>query len=142
MPPAGRVSPQRTRRRARDVLTMEVQTAVRRAFSSPELERRRDIWDMAVLGHCGKLDFTEITQPWLRQAAMDWASEDTPKRRGRKVTDVVQCHVHSLGRLSASLRLQRDDQGMDPTLLGRGDIVAFLNRLAHLGRVSKVIATR
>jgi integrase len=97
---------------------------------------------MAVYGHRGTLDFTAITQPWLRQAAMAWASEDAPKRRGRGATSTIQTHVYAFGMLSASLRLQRDDHGMDPAALGRADIVDFLNRLAHLealegdGRIS------
>jgi integrase len=125
-------TPSYPRREPCHELAAEVQTAVKRAFSSPELERRKDKWDMAIFGHRGTLDFTEITQPWLRQAAKDWASEDVPKRRGDGVTSTVQTLVRSLGMLSASLRLQRDDQGMDPTILGRADLVAFLNRLAHL----------
>jgi integrase len=140
VPPTRKASPLLTRRQPRDLLVVEVQTAVRRAFSSSELERRKDVWDMAHFGHRGKLHFTKITQPWLRQAAMEWASEDSPKRRGRGATSTIQTYVHSLVMLSASLRLQRDDQGMDPTRLGRPDIVAFLNRLAHLEGGGKISA--
>jgi hypothetical protein len=130
--PNRKASPQRIRRREPHVLAAEVQAAVRRAFSSPELERQKDKWDMVVFGHRGTLDFTEITQPWLRQAALDWASEDAPRRRGNGATDTIQAYLNSVAKLSASLRLQRDDHGTDPTLLGRRDIVAFLNRLAYL----------
>jgi integrase len=132
MPPDRKASPQHVRRREPRVLAADVRAAVRRAFSSPELERQKDKWDMVVFGHRGTLDFTGITQPWLRQAALDWASEDAPRRRGNGATAAIQTYLHSVARLSASLRLQRDDHGMDPTLLGRRDIVAFLNRLAHL----------
>src|SRR6266540_4352850 len=48
------------------VLAAAIQTAVRRAFSSPELERRKPTWDMSVFGHPGTLSFAKITQPWLR----------------------------------------------------------------------------
>jgi len=120
------------RRRECLVLADAVQTAVRRAFSSPELERHKDRWDMVVFGHTGMLDFTAITQRWLREAAKAWASEDSPRRRGKGATTVMQTHLQAFGMLSASLRLQRDDHGMDPAVLGRADIVAFLNRLAHL----------
>jgi integrase len=114
------------------VLAAEVQASVKRAFSSPALEQRKDVWDMSVFGHRGTLTFTRITQPWLRQAAKDWAAEDVAKRRGRGATVTVQAYLRSLELLSASLRLQRADQARDLTLLGRGDVVAFLNRLAHL----------
>jgi integrase len=119
-------------RQARYDLAAAVQIAVRRALSSPALERRKDIWDMAVYGHRGTLDFTKITQPWLRQAAKDWSSEDAPKRRGPGATNTIRDYIRALEMLSASLRSQRDDHGMNPTLLGRKDIEAFLNRLAYL----------
>ncbi len=87
---------------------------------------------MTLFGHHGTLDFTRITQPWLRRAAMDWASEEAPKRRGRAAANTIRVHIRALELLSTSLRLHRDDQGMDPSLLGRADIVAFLNRIAYL----------
>jgi hypothetical protein len=120
------------RRQACYDLAAAVQVAVRRALSSPTLERRKDVWDMAVYGHRGTLDFTKISQPWLRQAAMDWSSEDAPKRRGPGATNTIREYVRALEMLSASLRLQRGDHGMNLTLLGRKDIEGFLNRLAHL----------
>jgi integrase len=136
IPPSTRkASPQHVggrRQREPHVLAAQVQAAVRRAFSAPELERHKDKWDMVVFGHRGTLDFTGITQPWLKQAAMAWANEDTARRRGNGATTTIQTYVHAVGRLSASLQLQRADHGMDPTVLGRKDIVAFLNRLAHL----------
>ena len=127
------------------VLAAAIQTAVRRAFSSPELERRKPTWDMSVFGHPGTLSFAKITQPWLRQAVMDWAVEELPNRRGRNATATLQATVNSLELLSASLRLQRDDQGANPTRLGRVDLVAFLNRLAYLhgdGRLSAYLRCR
>jgi integrase len=129
---SGQAGPPQPHRQHCHVLAAEVQTSVKRAFSSPDLEQRKDVWDMSVFGHRGTLNFTRITQPWLRQAAKDWAAEDVAKRRGRGATVTVQAYLKSLEMLSASLRLQRADQGMDLALLGRVDLVAFLNRLAHL----------
>jgi integrase len=63
---------------------------------------------------------------------MEWSSEEAPKRRGRAAANTIRVHLRSLELLSASLRLHRDDQGMDPSLLGRVDVVAFLNRMDHL----------
>jgi integrase len=45
-----------------------------------------------------------------------------------------------LAELSQSLRLGRVDHGTDPTVLGRGDIVAFTNRLAHKQRTGTISA--
>src|SRR6266511_3395321 len=98
-----------------------------------------------LVGHPGTLSFAKITQPWLRQAVMDWAVEELPNRRGRNATATLQATVNSLELLSASLRLQRDDQGANPTRLGRVDLVAFLNRLAYLhgdGRLSAYLRCR
>jgi hypothetical protein len=57
--------------------------AVRRSLSSPELEQRRDRWDLG-LGGRGRI--TVIAQPWLREAAKHWVLEDLPLHRGRQAT--------------------------------------------------------
>jgi integrase len=63
---------------------------------------------------------------------MDWAAETMPTRQGRNATVTLQATVKSLELLSASLRRQRADHGMEPTLVDRADLVAFLNRLGQL----------
>lgn len=100
--------------------------------ATPEAERRKERWNLAVFGHRDTLDFTGISQPWLRQAAMAWAFDYLPRVRGRGMAGRVQVQVDGLGRLSDSLRLQRDDHGLHPTALGRSDVTAFCNRLAYL----------
>ena len=57
--------------------------------------------------------------------------EELPLRRGPNVVGVLRDHVNSIGVLGNSLRLHRPDEGMHPAVLGRADIVAFLNRLKH-----------
>ena len=52
-------------------------------------------------------------------------------RRGPNVVSGLRDHVNSVGELGNSLRLHRADQGMNLAVLGRADIVAFLNRLKH-----------
>ena len=99
---------------------------------NPETERHKDVWNAVVFGHSGSLRFTEISQPWLREAAKAWSFNALPKRRGDGATGVIQTHVNSLARLSESLRLQRADHGDDVTAVTRDDITAFLNRLAYL----------
>ena len=86
-----------------------------------------------MLGHGRRrvIDFTGISQIWLREALKRWVAEELPTRRGDHATAILQDHVHRIGELSASLRLHRGDHGDDPRALGRGDIIAFLSRLKH-----------
>jgi integrase len=114
-------------------LAQDLQQAVLRAGTSPEDELRKDIWNTAVLGHGRRpvIDFTGISQAWLREALKRWVAEELPARRGDHATAILRDHVHRTGELSASLRLHHDDHGDDPRALARGDIIAFLSRLAH-----------
>jgi integrase len=102
----------------------------RLALADPAREQRADTWDLAVFGHPGRLSFTRITQPWLREAAKTWAAEELPRHRGGGATKVRE-KITAVARLSESLRC-RDDHGQDPGALGRPDIDAFLNRLGYL----------
>jgi integrase len=113
-----------------------------RAMSCPETEVGKDVWDLAVFGHSGTLDFTAITQRWLRQIATRWAADDLPRRRirpGRRTSGGlhVRHHIGCLARLSQSLR-QRPDRGEIPAALGRADMEAFLHRLSYLESVGKI----
>jgi hypothetical protein len=102
-------------------------------------EQAKDVWTMAVFGHEGRLVFTGISQPWLREAMKRWAAEDLPVRRGRSVTTAVKANVRSLAKLSESLRTHRPDRGLVPSKLARRDIEAFLHGLAYQeqdGRIS------
>jgi integrase len=122
-------------------------THARRGVSGPETETAKDIWDMALFGHGGRLSFTAISQPWLRQTAKIWAAADLPRRRGRSGGDKTRHYISSLALLSGSLR-QRPDRGEDPAALGRADIEAFLSRLSWLhaagtiSELTRVLACR
>jgi len=112
---------------------------VRRAFLDPESERVKDVWDLTAFGWRGRLDFTTISQGWLREAAKRWAADDLPHRRGKDGAGPVRAYVASLTAWSQSLRAVRPDRGNDPAVLGRADIEGFLHRLAYLesaGRLS------
>lgn len=114
------------------------QAAVARVASTPEAEQHKDVWNMGVFGHTGILDFTVVSQGWLRTAIKLWVAEELPKRRGDGVVGALRDYVASVRELSASLRSQRSDQGETAARLGRSDIVAFTNRLAHLEAIGKL----
>lgn len=122
-------------------------THARRGTSGPLAETVNDTWDMTLFGHRGRLSFTTISQPWLRQTAQLWAAADLPRRRGRSGGDKTRHHIASLALLSESLR-QRPDRGQDPSMLDRSDIEAFLARLAYLhtagtiSQLTRVLACR
>jgi integrase len=102
----------------------------RLAVSDPGSEQQRDVWDLPVFGHRGQLDFTGITQPWLREGAKRWAAHDLPRRRGSGAAGVREI-INAAARLSESLRA-RPDCGDQPAALSRRDIENFLARLAYL----------
>jgi integrase len=110
-------------------------------MSSPETEIDEDVWDLAVFGHNGTVDFTAITQRWLREIAKRWAADDLPRRRTRPGSynsgAHVRHHINCVARLSQSLR-QRPDRGEAPAALGRADMEAFLHRLSYLESTGKI----
>jgi integrase len=110
------------------------------ALSDPDREQAKDVWQLAVLGLPGRLDFTGLAQRWLREAAKRWAAEDLPLRRGQKAASTARDTINALAALSECLRLSRDDHGDDPAMLSRADIVAFLTRLAHLQHTGQMTA--
>jgi integrase len=116
-------------KRARSVLASFARDA-RRALADPGVEQHKDIWELAVFGHPGRLSFTKITQPWLADAAKRWAAEQLPQHRGSGASR-VRGKINNVGLLSEHLA-RRPDHGLDPTALGRTDLEEFLNRLAHL----------
>lgn len=120
------------------VLARDLRTRVRRCLASPDTERVKDTWDLAVFGLAGYLRFGEISQPWLREAAKRWAEDDLPKHRGRQAANTAKHMVATLVHLSTSLRHSRDDHGDDPTALSHRDILTFTNRLAALQRTSVI----
>lgn len=125
-------------------LAQDLQQAVLRAGTSPEAEQRKDIWNTAVLGHGRRrvIDFTGISQDWLREALKHWVAEELPTRRGDHVTAILQDHVRRVEELSTSLRLHRDDHGDDPHLLDRADIIALLSRLKHREATGQISSWR
>ena len=104
-----------------------LQREARLAVQSWEDEQRKVVWDLGVIGLPGTLDFSEITQSWLAAAMQWWVAEELPRRRAKKY-GVLRDHSVQWAILSATLRLHRDDDGEDPSQLGRSDILAYLTQ--------------
>jgi hypothetical protein len=83
----------------------------RLALTDPGTEIARDVWELEVFGQNGRLTFTTITQPWLREAPKRFAADELPRHRAGRAGGVMRSLVGSLARLSASLRAARDDHG-------------------------------
>jgi len=112
------------------------QDHLRLAFADADVEWRKDVWDMRVFGkpQAYRVDFTPISQPWLRELAKQCAREKAPLVHAGS----TRRSVCSIGELSRSLR-RRDDRGDNPQALGRADISLFLARIARAhssGRLS------
>lgn len=105
----------------------------RLAYATPDDERGRDRWDLRVFGRAGHLDFSQIRQGWLREAAKAWAEAALggSGAAARSKVTTVQHQLHSVGLLSATLASGRGG-GDDPTTLSRGDVERFLARAASL----------
>ena len=104
--------------------------------ASPSPTRRRneskDVWELAVFGLGGRLSFTGICQPWLREAAKRWAADELPRRRGAAPAACCAPWSAAWPNCRSSLRANRADHGADPAALRRSDIESFLHRLAYL----------
>lgn len=114
--------------------------AVRGATASPETERTKDVWHLDVFGLPGRLDFTGISQPWLRESAKRWVEYDLPRHRGEQASITARKVVAAVVTLSESLRLGRDDRGVVPAMLGRSDIQRLVDRLAYQERTETLTA--
>jgi integrase len=117
----------------------------RLAVADPESERAKDVWELVVFGLGGRLTFTAISQPWLREAAKRWAADEIGRHRGAGAGRVMRSLVASIAQVSHSLRANRADHGDHPALLGRTDIESLLHRLSYLvsiGECSLELRTR
>ena len=110
-------------------------------YADPEAEFVSDVWDLRKAGLVSEvrnrlLDFSPITQDWLRAAAKRWAWSRTTYTG----TPSVQGLVHTVALLSESLGL-REDGGQKKSALARGDMRAFVERLRRLHRAGRLSDT-
>ena len=120
-----------------------VRDRVSLGLTTPADEMNKDRWDLRVFGRAsGWVHFEHLAQDWLRQGAKAWVWERMPTSEHPARLDQV---IHYLGLFSESLRSHRTDRGGNPRALGRADVVAFCNDLAHLeaaGRLSRFVRRR
>jgi hypothetical protein len=98
------------------------------AYGDPDIERRKDVWDLRLFGRSGRLDFSGIRQEWLRQAAKSWAAAALVRLRSK---NMLQHRVQAVAALSRVLATGPGG-GKDPARLGRSDVDRFLLRVASL----------
>ncbi|MEU2502329.1 hypothetical protein [Streptomyces sp. NRRL F-5527] len=118
------------------------QRALRLLDMTPETERVKDVWDMAVFGYTGRISFAPILQEPLRQAMKVWVYDDLPRRRNKNAVQHMRAVIAAVGMLSESLRVQREDGGTVPAAWSRSDIVAFTNRLGYFTSTGRLSAAR
>ena len=110
--------------RCRSGLYRRLRAPVERLLADPERELRLDVWRLGVLRPDGAgktIDYTPITQPWLRELVKQWNSQRLVSRS----VGSLRLGVHVAVELSAVLGM-RGDRGDDPSVLGRQDAVDFL----------------
>lgn len=123
------------------VMLRSLRALLDRSLSTPETERARDQWDLGVFGFANwMLSFSGISQPWLKETAKRWAEDNLPQHRGRQGGGTAKHVIAAVTMLSDCLRESRTDSGTVPTALGRGDIVALTNRMAHKERTGEITA--
>ncbi|MBV1957248.1 MULTISPECIES: tyrosine-type recombinase/integrase [Streptomyces] len=114
------------------------------AVSTPELEQIKDVWNMGVfgLGQWRKLDFTPLHQEWMRRACKTWVLDEIPRRYGKNIPNSLSEMILCVRFLSQSLVRSREDRGENMAALGRRDIEAFTQYVAHLKHTGEISAFR
>jgi integrase len=106
-------------------------------YADPETEFAGEVWDLrkvglAVEGSTQVLDFSTITQDWLRDAMKGWA-----RCRGSLGQGTVAGVLRAVLLLSESLA-QREDGGRVKSALARADVRVFVERVGRLHRAHRV----
>ena len=107
-------------------------------YADPDTEFAADVWDLRKAGLItGRsnvfLDFSTITQDWLRAAAKGWARCRGAYTQGQS----LQAVLLAVSLLSESLGL-REDRGREMSALARADVRAFVERLGRLYRAGRL----
>ena len=112
---------------SRGQVCRQLRVPVERLLGDPEHELSLDVWRMGILRPDGgrqRIDYSAISQPWLREAAKQWNLQRLVSRTVGTLRETVRVAAA----LSGVLAL-REDRGEDPSVLGRQDAVDFLMHL-------------
>lgn len=122
----------------------KMRKAIAAGVSTPELEQIKDVWNMGAfgLGQWRKLDFTPLIQEWMRRACKAWVLDEIPRRYGKNIPNSLSEMILCLRHLSQSLVRSREDDGLNPAALGRRDIEAFTQYMAHLEHTGEISPLR
>lgn len=66
---------------------------------TPEAERVKDVWDMAVFGYTGYISFAPVLQEPLREAMKIWVYDDLPRRRNKNAVQHTRAIIAAVGML-------------------------------------------
>ena len=109
-------------------------------YADAEAEFASDVWDLRKAGLEAErrlvLDFTPISQDWLRAAAKAWARSRVAYTQAQSLQGVLL----ALSLLSESLS-GREDGGREKEALARADVRACLERLGRLYRAGRIPET-
>lgn len=61
-------------------LALAISASVRRLIATPETDRLKDVWDLAVFGRPGRLHFEKIRHPAFKESLKIWALDDLPAK--------------------------------------------------------------
>jgi integrase len=110
-------------------------------YADVETEFARDVWDLRKVGLAVPratvvLDFSVISQDWLREAAKGWARVRAASTQGTS----LKAALLAVALLSESLAL-REDRGREKSALARVDVRAYVERLGRLHRAGRLPET-
>jgi integrase len=115
-----------------------LQDGLRVSTATVGTEVLQDVWDLRVFGMKGILDFTGISQIWMREALKHWAAETISTLRDPSAV-LIHAAVSACQRLGTSLKT-RPDGGHDLAVLGRRDVLAYLSLMGYLERTGVISA--
>jgi integrase len=103
------------------------QRAARRLTTTPEEERTKDVWDLAVfgIGKRSRVSFEGVRQLWLRELTKDYVVMRISTTKGTANSRQLVSYVATLSEFLAG----RADGGLVPEVLDRADIDGWLSWL-------------
>lgn len=104
-----------------------IMLAARYGHQTPEEFKYADVWPGHVFGQRSKLDFTGISQPWLRSITQSWCWDNL--NRFNDFGSFIKA-VNEIGYFSEYLRTATQGGGENIATLDRATVTGFANYLA------------